>query len=221
VHKRLILIGGGKGAQMTLQYVTELREEEAAVCHSHITPQLYGILDQKDGPDVIGKPFEWIPEDDAEYTFFCTGSRDMRFRRKAFEFYRQYGEFLNVLESEIKSVGQGNFVFEGVTFGRFSTLGDNNVVSCGCHFGHHNEIGSGNLFGPGCMTSGTVKIGDNCDFGAGVIVQPRVTIGDGCRIASGTVIVKNLLPGTDVKAEFLGGFSVFQGGRRVRSGNSN
>lgn len=221
--KKIIIIGGGKGADLIIQYHREnidfkYYNKECDIC---------GIIDdfssgERMGVPIIGTTSD-LPNINKDYGIIISVSKDMEWRRKiyhvcedlGFNFYNFNRSINQTLAYEVE-IGKGNLIFPDVGFDYFSSVGDNNVISAGCIIAHHNHIGSGNLFGPSCMFSGSVVIGDNCNFGSGVIVEPGVNIGDNCYIASNTTVIKDVSEGTRIVAEFdIKQKEIYNGQRKV------
>ncbi len=214
--KKLILLGGGMGAQSSIRYFKD-------------THEIYGVLDDVRTEPVNGIPVLGTIKDDVvnfspdEFMLFITFSSHhtggMVARRQIYEKYSQTYEFVNMLRSNIlcDSIGTGNFIFPGVNTDWWSTIGNNNVISAGNTFAHHTTIGSSCLFGPGNMLSCQIKVGDGCIFGSGIIVEPFVNIGNNVKIASGTVILQDIPDNSYVLADrsLNSNMAVYQGGRRV------
>ena len=123
--------------------------------------------------------------------YYVIATSNMNLRRSLYDYYKGHGVFMNINygEAEPTTLKQGNIIFSGVIFEKFSEVGSNNVISSGTIVNHHCKIGNGNLLGPGCLLSGSVTIGNNCDIGSGVIFEPGVTVADNTTIPSGAIIV--------------------------------
>jgi sugar O-acyltransferase (sialic acid O-acetyltransferase NeuD family) len=95
--------------------------------------------------------------------------------------------------------GEGNLVFNGVSFTTSIQLGHFNIFNPGCTVSHDCTFGDFNFFGPGVRVAGEVVIGSRVLLGAGAIVMPRLSIGDDVILGAGAVVVDSITePGTYV-----------------------
>lgn len=215
--KRLIIVGGGKGADLVIDYLKKVREHDKFICGEE-SVEILGIVDdntsgERGGVPVIGKVDDVRKYSPSEVVITCSSSK-MQFRRIVYDKFREY-EMMNVLISDDieGEIGQGNFIFDNVRVGRFAKVGDNNVISSYTCINHHNRVGSSNLFGPGCMLSGSVTIGDNCTFGSGIIFENGIKVGNNCTIPSGTVVVGDLADNTRILAHIAPNMGFYVGSR--------
>jgi len=208
----LIIIGGGKGAQLIIDWAKSTAWKIAGILDDNKEGEAFGhkilgAVSCLDAGGIIGK------------TLICSASSP-RFRRHVWNLYHDDHNFINCFRSSVRYLrpdyGAGNVVFPDVSFDVFSVIGNNNVISAGSVIAHHCTIGSHNLFGPGVHLSGSVTIGDGNLIGSCVVVEPNVKIGNDCVIPSGTVVVKDLRDGTKITVRMGIDDRVYGGERKVR-----
>jgi sugar O-acyltransferase (sialic acid O-acetyltransferase NeuD family) len=97
------------------------------------------------------------------------------------------------------TLGQGNLVFNGVSFTTDISIGNFNIVNPGCTLSHDCVLGSFNLLGPGVHLAGGVTVGDRVLLGTGAKLLPKVRVCDGVVVGAGAVVVDSIAdPGTYV-----------------------
>ena len=204
--KKLLIIGGGKGAATILDVVNR---------SNNYIP--VGILD--DNVKLIGKKIMGCPilgeikniESIWENKLFDVAiisiSNNIKFRDMLFEKYRNMGiEFCNIIDPSVSlhsnfSKGQGNIIMANSRIGACTSIGDNNFLSSYVNIEHHNTIGNCCTFGPGVSTSGSVSIGSRVIFGTGIYIEPNLSIGNDSTISSGAIITKNIKENVVVKVK--------------------
>lgn len=204
---RLLIIGGGKGADQVLDALTETGSQKAVA-----------ILD--DNPELKGKTIAGIPvlgaiEVDFALDLFKEGtfnaavisiSTNIPFRDKVFKEWSEKGiPFANVIHPTAyigmnARIGPGNVILAFCHIGACTQIGSNNFISAYSSIEHHSVLGNNSSFGPGVIFSSGVNVGDNVRFGTGIFVEPFVKIGSDSVIASGSTLTGDIPADTVVKS---------------------
>ena len=204
--ERVLLIGGGQGAQQVME-IFAARGDRTAV----------GIVDDDDarwGSSVDDVPVvggaERLEQLFAAGTFdsaIVAISTSIAARRKFRALLRRLEiPMTNAIDPTARiardvRMGGGNVVCAFCHFGAGTVIGDNNFISAYNSLDHHNVLGSDGSTGPGCMTSGDVRLGDGVRLGTGIFVEPHVVLGDDVRVASGAIITSSVPAGHTVKTK--------------------
>jgi sugar O-acyltransferase (sialic acid O-acetyltransferase NeuD family) len=204
---RLLIIGGGEGADQVLDALAGTGRQEAVA-----------ILD--DNPELKGNTIAGIPILGAielgfaldlfkEGTFdaaIISISTNIPFRDKVFKEWSEKGiPFVSVIHPTAyvgmnARIGPGNVILAFCHIGAYARIGDNNFISAYSSIEHHSILGNGSSFGPGVIFSSGVHVGDNVRFGTGIFVEPFVKIGSNSIIASGNTLTGSVQADTVVKS---------------------
>jgi sugar O-acyltransferase (sialic acid O-acetyltransferase NeuD family) len=201
---KLILIGGGAGAQQVIGILRETGTAEPIAILDDTEEKWGRALDEV---PIIGPISEllYLKDNNVFDSAVICISTSTNAREKLYLMCKDLGiKLANVVDPTAKiapsvTMGEGNVICAFVHFGTHTQVGNNNFISAYNSFDHHNKIGSHISSGPGCMTSGFVSIGDKCRLGTGIFVQPKIRLGDNTKVASGAVITSDLPKGASVK----------------------
>jgi sugar O-acyltransferase (sialic acid O-acetyltransferase NeuD family) len=208
---RLLLIGGGNGANVTLDVVSR---DHA----SGLIP--VGILDDdptKHGSSIMGVPV--LGDIDSALERWKSGEFDAaiitistnnRVRSRIFEQLVSQGvRFANIVDpdalvSPSAVIGTGNLILSYCRVGFNASIGNNNFFSAMVNIEHDNVIGSHTSFGPGVVFSGRVRVGDGVVFGTMIGCEPGIEIGEWSVIASGAVVTSDVPARSVLKTSSIG-----------------
>lgn len=106
------------------------------------------------------------------------------------------GDIVNFIHPSVdltmSSLGQGNYIQEGVIIQAGVVIGDNNSIHMGSLIGHESTIGSSIFIAHGASISGCCVIGDGTFIGTNSTILPRIRIGKWATIGAGAVVTSNV-----------------------------
>jgi len=97
-------------------------------------------------------------------------------------------------------IGENCFILENNVLQPFLTIGNNVMLWSGNHLGHHSRIGDNCFVSSHVVISGFVDVGPNCVFGVNSTIGNDLRIGADSVIGAGAVVLKDLPPGSRVRA---------------------
>ncbi|NNC84348.1 MAG: acetyltransferase [Flavobacteriales bacterium] len=198
--KKLIIIGTGDYAEMALRYIS--RDGEVEVVAFTVERDFLSSDDFQGLPVV---PFEDLEE------HYPTGDhiviagigpnqvntiRERLFNEavvKGYEAFTFISSRANVWSED--SVGEGSFVFDGVTIEPEAVIGKNTVLWSNAVVAHHSTIGDHCFLAPGASVSGRIVVKDNCFLGINCTLRDNITVAEKCIIGGGAVIKKDTRAG--------------------------
>ena len=131
---------------------------------------------------------------------FCniiTGSTSARYETSK-EIIRHGGTLINLIHPMVNldmvTLGQGNYIQDGVIIQAGVTIGDNSSIHIGSLISHQSIIGNSVFISFGVNVSGEVIIEDGVFMGAGSCVLPRLTIGKWSIVGAEAVVLKDVPP---------------------------
>jgi sugar O-acyltransferase (sialic acid O-acetyltransferase NeuD family) len=97
-------------------------------------------------------------------------------------------------------IGENCFILENNVLQPFLAIGNNVMMWSGNHVGHHSRVGDNCFISSHVVISGFVDVGPNCVFGVNSTVGNDLRIGAGSVIGAGAVVLKDVPPGSQVRA---------------------
>lgn len=97
-------------------------------------------------------------------------------------------------------LGEGNIIYEHVSFGAASFIGNFNILYPNTSIGHETKVGDYNLMALNVNIGARSKIGNRNLFGNASVVSLGLNIGDDNQLGVGSVLIDNL----DSKNSMLG-----------------
>lgn len=89
-------------------------------------------------------------------------------------------------------IGEGNIIYEHVTFGAASSIGNFNILYPNTSIGHETKVGDSNLMALNVNIGARSNIGNRNLFGNASVVSLGLNIGDDNQLGVGSVLIDNL-----------------------------
>lgn len=89
-------------------------------------------------------------------------------------------------------IGEGNIIYEHVTFGAASSIGNFNILYPNTSIGHETKVGDSNLLALNVNIGARSEIGNRNLFGNASVVSLGLQIGDDNQLGVGSVLIDNL-----------------------------
>lgn len=165
-----------------------------------------GFIDndpKKKGTAFLGYPvfggFEmldnFMKRDDAYFVNLITGSTRVRYETSRLMAQKgcRFANFIHPsVDLTMTTIGQGNYIQEGVILQAGVCIGNNSSIHIGGLVGHETVIGHSVFIAHASSISGRVVIEDGAFIGTNATVLPRIRIGKWATIGAGSVIIRDV-----------------------------